>query len=662
LGLRHNFEASWDALNYDPRYWELREQTFDRCNPEAITFSSGGWFSGAVAPPLCEGQGDESFDEYMARSADLVEDLLEQNIHQYQNSSVMEYVAKQGAMADGIGLYDYAAIAYGYGELREVFQNAPHKIYVSTTYDNETDEFTSSEIHVSDQLVQTFDDVDEFFIRRRNLIEGDEPSYQREEEAEHEHSYEYYHYSTLPIMFQGDMQAAYERRLVPVDAIGDSVVVPYRFCSDEYLDTAIECAWFDQGADYLERFMDVRDTFEGTYLLRFFRRDRAGWGLWLYPFINGLYARYMAPMTRLYQHWLIKASGRGSAWYNSSWGGSDASTAAFAAIDFLSQVVTRPTVGTYYYDDTEDRYLNIDDETGYTAPFHVEIDENIGPEDYLDVDLDVGRYGFEQFRRNEDEELGYYGFFETEVQSWFWAKWTAMMALTLPEVEIIGQDTSSDSTAFSIPIYLIFPDELTQFFGAIPREDFNQVGGCVVGDGERGNARVVLRNLVTDDPDECNGAVELNPYSEIFGNSDFNMRLLSILYASAYFQTNYSNNWFDASNVYILGRGYTLEPGEGFTYETYTHDNGVQYAAVREEPAEGEELDEDALDLLPGIQFVRQMQSLRAERDAEYELNGESSLYWDTHYNLEGLLEDVRLLNQANSLFEGWNVFMPFSL
>jgi hypothetical protein len=696
VGLRHNFAGSFDALNFGIEYWRLREQTFDpcaraeclaqqaerenpdpeRCELEPITFVNNGFFSGEIAPSQCRdergnvidengevrrNQEVESFGEYQERSAELLQGLYDNRIHDYQVGSLMDYTGNAASVGwSGLGLYDYAAIAYGYGELREVFNITPHMLHVEVTYEGETDDFDSSTIRRSEVEITTFDDVDIFVIDRLNLEEGDSPAYLREDEIGHEHPYTYYHYSTLPIMFGGDVEAMYDRTLVPQGEVGQRVEVPFRFCSDEYRGAAIECNVWDSGADFLEIFQDTRDGFDEYYFSTFFRRGRAGFGLWLYPVITRMYGRVMAPMTNFYQHWLIRAAGRGSQWYNSDWGGDAATKAAFAALDFLGSIITRPTIGTYYYDEDEDMYINIDDELDYTAPFNFEIEENIEPGDYLSIGADIGRYGFERYRRDDQDVPGYYYFLEPEVLSWFWAKWTAMMALVLPTVNILGQDTASDSTAFSIPPYLIFADELTAFFGALPREDFDILGACVQKGNGRDGARVYQRGLISGAPSGCAGSVALNPYSNVYGNADFNMRLLSVLYGSAYFQTNYSMNWFDQSNVYILGRGYNLEPGEGFIFETFTDDNGLQYAAMLPEEVDPG-VDEN---VFVGVQLVREANAFYEEREAILVETGGNRTgdYWEVHNNLENTIETMRLLNQSNSLFEGWNVFIPFTL
>ncbi|MDP6943337.1 MAG: zinc-dependent metalloprotease, partial [Myxococcota bacterium] len=90
IGLRHNFEASTDALNYHPEYWSLR---------------------GANPVPLAE----------------LTQPEIDGRIREYQYSSIMDYASRFNMDTAGLGRYDIAAIKFGYGQLIEVFDQAPNE-------------------------------------------------------------------------------------------------------------------------------------------------------------------------------------------------------------------------------------------------------------------------------------------------------------------------------------------------------------------------------------------------------------------------------------------------------------------------------------------------------------------------------------------------------
>ena len=80
VGLAHNFEGSYDALNYPDQFWDLH------------------W---AEAGQKLAGRYEE-----------------------YRHTTVMEYLSMKGAFADYLGKYDEAALRFGYGNQVQVFANA----------------------------------------------------------------------------------------------------------------------------------------------------------------------------------------------------------------------------------------------------------------------------------------------------------------------------------------------------------------------------------------------------------------------------------------------------------------------------------------------------------------------------------------------------------
>lgn len=80
VGLRHNFEASFDALNYQDEFWEIRKNS---------------------AP----------------------EEWAEQRLPEYRYASIMDYGARFNSDTKGLGRYDYAAISYVYAGYAEAFSD-----------------------------------------------------------------------------------------------------------------------------------------------------------------------------------------------------------------------------------------------------------------------------------------------------------------------------------------------------------------------------------------------------------------------------------------------------------------------------------------------------------------------------------------------------------
>lgn len=93
LGLRHNFEGSADALNFFPQYW------------------------GVDTGDHRMGSGNTSKEEV-------------------QYSSIMDYHQRFNSDFGGIGLYDKAAIKFGYGQLVEVFDESRESFVPRSWKDN----------------------------------------------------------------------------------------------------------------------------------------------------------------------------------------------------------------------------------------------------------------------------------------------------------------------------------------------------------------------------------------------------------------------------------------------------------------------------------------------------------------------------------------------
>jgi len=80
MGLAHNFEGSYDALNYPESFWKLHDAS------------------------------DQA--------------KLEGNYDEFRNTTVMEYMSAKGLFSDKLGTYDEAAFRFVYGDQVQVFKDA----------------------------------------------------------------------------------------------------------------------------------------------------------------------------------------------------------------------------------------------------------------------------------------------------------------------------------------------------------------------------------------------------------------------------------------------------------------------------------------------------------------------------------------------------------
>jgi len=345
LGLRHNFAASTDALNYFPQYWTIRQQSFNPdCKTEINdlgqaegkgyrTFDAFGLSMRSPAPGNCEVIDEETGEEFLSRASDeanaeVFKAMMEgrvpnksldlDGLETYQNASIMEYGATFGLNDQaGLALYDYAALAYGYGGLLEVFNQAPYKLQIDHSYDERNNfDSANSSMTRSGEKVTDMRDVDNFNVRNSGgELEIDAPRAEDRETYQNfggfrDNGWTYWHYSVIPVMFYdeaqektaeelatqmqlskrvefdgiGSMWKLYDRSLVPEEKVKSEnlLEVPYKYCEDIFAgQSTVDCRRWDTGADDYEILKTIIDRYQSYYVLDSFRRGKLNFGLWL---------------------------------------------------------------------------------------------------------------------------------------------------------------------------------------------------------------------------------------------------------------------------------------------------------------------------------------------------------------------------------------------
>ena len=107
MGLRHNFAGTFDSLNYDTHYWQLRTKNgtgHRRRAPPATTDGATASARASVDP--------------------ITDEEINGGINGFATSSVMDYPGDQTHDMYLMGKYDRAAIRFGYGGVVDVW-NTP---------------------------------------------------------------------------------------------------------------------------------------------------------------------------------------------------------------------------------------------------------------------------------------------------------------------------------------------------------------------------------------------------------------------------------------------------------------------------------------------------------------------------------------------------------
>ncbi|MCI0572436.1 MAG: zinc-dependent metalloprotease, partial [Myxococcaceae bacterium] len=318
LGLRHNFQGSFDALNYKDGYWQLRK--------ESIGVQAGGKLVLPIEP-----------DDLVAAAVP-TQAQVEGGMAELAYSSIMDYGARMNGSIHGLGRYDEAAILFAYaggGELgwvevfpdvrREVatpnarwettrldrpllvrgaqvqvpFSQATHYTPYSAFY---TDRFhyTTLPLHFADATLPLPQAIEQGVQRMGKR------SYRKWSEMKPYYDAIQQELKSLGVddvsWGYGDIQLP-QLVLSRVAPTGMPVEVPYMFCSDGEVAANVTCNRWDAGADLYEMNRDWVSRYEDYYAFSHFKRDRLFFST--DSVFSRTYGRLLGNLPNVYQNWLF---------------------------------------------------------------------------------------------------------------------------------------------------------------------------------------------------------------------------------------------------------------------------------------------------------------------------------------------------------------------
>ena len=272
VGLRHNFAGTFDSLNYDDKYWQLRTK------------------DGSVTKACAAGTTDGSDCIGPRYSDPITQEEIDKGIGGFATSSVMDYPGDQQLDMFVIGKYDRAAVRFGYGGVVDVW--AAPGVSVDGSGEGRTKAYELTAMTSSPGL---------FGVAAFPQPDSDE--------------YKHLHYSRYQSEFGliSDCKSDPESpigtscRGAPMDVVDyrdlrDFVPIPeyaaflttrqalddkgrvrrgYMFSSDEYADSGnVPSFSYDAGADPYEQVRFLESAYENRYLLDAFRRNRTQFNSW----------------------------------------------------------------------------------------------------------------------------------------------------------------------------------------------------------------------------------------------------------------------------------------------------------------------------------------------------------------------------------------------
>ncbi len=535
LGLRHNFEASTDALNYHKAFWDLRLDA-----------------NGAVSNPF----GAETAAQRQG------------NMRMNMLASVMDYTGKFNSEFLGVGLYDKAAIKFGYGDLVEAFDKPPS---LDTSPDGTLPPLS--------QYLATPQDGDPGVVLVQDHGVQDANRINRR-----------IHYSTLPTYY-GGVANLYARHDVawhdikgapcsqPSDcgtgqvcaplgtdsfcavAATRAAEVPYRFCSDEYNGQTASCATFDEGADPWEITRNALDDYENYWYFWGYMRDNELFNPANYA--NRVLRQFFLA-TRQMQFWAVDfATYQKDGWWQARYGkefdqdvngGLSGAYAALLSFNTMAQTMGRPSPGYYDMNALRGRFEPYNSVDAQTSELH-----------WLD-ELDGARPIYAAWGG------GY--LYRPVTAGQIYDRLAAFQMLSDPTLpRFVGVNESEDTRRYLVSFFTLFPRQLINLFGGISYEGIDTYGWMMLqGAHADGSDDVLLRpqfagaNVAT--PPLCStfapsapltaklGCLKYRVYPDprpTFPSSRFRMPLLASLYGMAFLAKGYDRTYLDVARVFVAG-------------------------------------------------------------------------------------------------------------
>ena len=395
--------------------------------------------------------------------------------------------------------------------------------------------------------------------------------------------------------------------------------VQYMFCSDEWAGATISCNRWDLGADPFEITQWAIRDYDAYYPFSHFRRNRL-----TFTSASGANrsSRVFSTMPFVYQQFF---------W--DQYYGLDQTTsnyfllAAYSGLNFLKRVIATPSYGAYRLDTAENEYELITTDPTYDTDIDLRIDPSA-----------TARRQFSRFRA--DEEDGYFYFQKIEEAGHFWDAFYAMQALMSSSSFQIAANTQADFRSFSIPYFLMFPDDLTGLFNGVFSRDYSQYAPRVVDGRVMREPLLALQTSASNVFDPLTGGsldrAAMAGGTPIDLSTNFTQRLYALIYSSALFSSNFSLSYIDQERIFRLGSGETLSAGEGFEGISFTDPTtGIAYGALRRTGTEGATL---------ASKLVERGMVLQANLQAD-PTDGAS------FNELLQLVEDVTMIIKATKLF-----------
>jgi hypothetical protein len=510
IGLRHNFTGSFDALNYMPQYWKLRND-------------------GKMA----------------SRSEDpMTQKEIDGRIREFQYSTVMDY-GHNFLLSDGhgIGHYDIAAIKMGYGDLAEVFTDAPAESAPTIAgLDAQASPFMV--FQVDPRNAQTT--LGAFHYTMWPQLVGGVGNIEKRKDVH----YTDLEFVTSPLFGDGGY-SLYKRggKTLPV--------VPYLYCSDETVNSRPTCNHYDAGADAYESMQSIIDSYWDYYPFTNFMRQRLTFDPAAVP--ARAYGRYFNKLASavhiyaLYRQFLEPYLG--AEFFEDKNGFGLYTLGVRATYDLLRMVLSTPEPGTRlskkeFADGS--KIISDDPPQGLWDASPIQIDTFNGRA--LRSYFDIG-------------PAGDWYFFTSS--GWFKEKQLALETLLYADTGFLGTDTSPDVREYSSSFFTIFPDSASELLRAVYAGDLVAYAPRVSATGD----------FHYPTPDEILKRGTGMQGEIVSPNVGFTLQLSAMVYGMTLIPNTFDQDFVNRSRVFVAGSSEAVQLDPTQTVSFLDERSGMTYYA-----------------------------------------------------------------------------------
>ena len=573
MGLRHNFAASFDSLNYGAGYWQIRTRNGSVTSdcPDGTTDGTG-----CVGPRWRDPISQEEIDSNIAR---------------FSTTSVMDYPGDQNHDTLLLGKYDKAAMRFGYGGVVDVWSSPGVSVSGAGAEQKEAYRLTAFTTNPGLFGVYWFPFVDpadgyEFIHYSRYQNEFKLVSDCKDDASPSavlgktcsERPMDVVDYRDMSDFISDPDYAAYSWAAAPraVDKAG-RVRRGYLFSSDEFSDTGnVPSFSYDAGADAYEQIRFLESAYENRYLLDGFRRNRTQFNSW--DTVARVQAHYLDNIQLIAKAFAFGAVLDGDPTQPAAGFLDDGFYGPLAmgssvAFDLFARTLTRPEPGYYCPAGICSAVEPLGVEKEIFAADAVAL-----PDLYIydfRVGLGDGRYVHNDF----DYSKGYWwADYQTQVGAYYDKVWSIYyLSEAFDSFISNSKEDFTDGRYKNVNFATVYPEQMRRLYANL-----------LTGDTASYAPWVVVPNNPPDTPD---GKLVYPAWHDAAGpsarpgnaklvdpNFAFNEQLYAMVWGAMFFPTNWSTQWIHDAKITAVASDQVGWPAAE-TYAFYYPASGVTYRA-----------------------------------------------------------------------------------